>query len=340
MATTDTRFFQLSLSGTALGRLEEAEHFYLAGNLNEALAAAQQAWRESPQEPDVFRVLAYIHLARGEYEPAAQAAYQAVVIDGENPASYASLAQVYLSFQMLAKAEETLHTARQRFPRDAALLVLAADLLFRSHHDTQAVKAAQQALAINPRDGYAKALLGAYYLRSKRYDACAPLLRDVVDVYPQRWDYLRDLGIAQFHCGSMPDALQALSQSFRRNPSDTATQQYLFLALRWLRGRSFLTDATVYFYKRIQFCWVMNIIGVLLAIIAVAILLNQLSDGDSMGHGIDLTPYLIPTGLLVVGVALIWLTLPAARLSGRRGKKFEMGLWKTLRAQLPEKSGE
>ena len=25
----------------------------------------QQAWREHPQEPDVFRVLAYLHMARG-----------------------------------------------------------------------------------------------------------------------------------------------------------------------------------------------------------------------------------------------------------------------------------
>ena len=117
MTTSSNRFFQLMPTGPARVRLEEAEAFFLSGNLNEGLAAAQQAWREFPREPDVFRVLAYLHMARGEYPPASTAAYQSVLLEGDNPASHAILTQVYLTFNMLTDAEKALDLARRRFRR-------------------------------------------------------------------------------------------------------------------------------------------------------------------------------------------------------------------------------
>lgn len=232
MTATGKRFFHLSLTSPALGLLEEAEHYFLAGNLNEALAAAQQAWREHPGEPDVFRVLAYIHMARGEYPPAAQAAYQSVLLESANPASYATLAQVYITFNMLGNAEETLRAAQQQFPDDPALLVLRADVAFRLRRDDSGEHLAMQALHLNAGDGYAKALLGAYRLRQKRYPGAESLLREAVEVYPQRWDYLRDYGIALLHQQQYVKAREALTASFRLNSADNSTMQHLVYAQR------------------------------------------------------------------------------------------------------------
>jgi tetratricopeptide (TPR) repeat protein len=226
------RFFNLSPGGQATKRLEEAEDFFLAGNLNEALAAAQQAWREHPRESDVFRVLAYVHTARGEYPPAAQSAYQAVVTDGDNPASLATLAQVYLTFGMLPLAEETLVPAVQRFPDDSSLLALLADVRFRRHQEDAGRDLARRALQRNPTDAYAKALLGGHYLRRKDYDNAVQLLDRAAEVYDSRWDYQRDYGIAALHTAREETALHALIRSFRMNPADTRLQQYLHFALK------------------------------------------------------------------------------------------------------------
>ncbi len=136
MTTSTSHFFHISPLCTAHGRLEEAEQYFLMGNLDEALAAAQQAWREHPKEPDVFRVLAYLHMSRGEYPPAKQAARVAVQYDDKNPASYATLGQVYLTFNVRKMAEQTLMVGQQHFPDDAALLVLSADLNFRLKRET------------------------------------------------------------------------------------------------------------------------------------------------------------------------------------------------------------
>ncbi|MHB9022790.1 MAG: tetratricopeptide repeat protein [Armatimonadota bacterium] len=311
-----THFFYLNPNCPARARLLEAESYFLAGNLNEALAAAQQAWREHPTEPDVFRVLAYIHMARGEYPPAAQAAYQAVKIDSDNPASYAILTQVYVTFNMLQLAGETLDIALQRYPEDASLLVLAADTKFRRGKTGEAAEMAERALQQNPNDAYAQALLGTHRLRKKRYSDAELLLSGAVAAYPQRWDYWRDYGIALLHHGKPAEARDALTRSFHFNQADPLTQRSLYLALR-------LASAGPAWYPRLVFfCYRYNGLGAILLILGaiaffigvgwLAVLLRNWNN--------DMTNLLWANLLFFGGLALIILTFEGTLLSGRQGK--------------------
>jgi tetratricopeptide (TPR) repeat protein len=329
MTTTSNQFFQLSFPSPARARLEEAEAFFLSGNLNEALAAAQQAWREHPQEADVFRVLAYLHMARGEYTPASTAAYQAVVVDVENPASHAILTQVYLTFNMLGKAEETLVLARQRFPRDASLVVLEADLRFRKHQANLGAQLANQALALNPEDAYAKALLGVYHLRMKAYATSIDLLRAATQAYPQRWDYLRDLGIALLHVGAAAEARAALAQSLRLNPADASTKQHLFLALRQCASSPAIWRVALYFYDHSAFGWLLWILGLLSGIVGFIWLIWWFVPSDS-NTSVVYSDLITPMILLLGGIALMVLCHAGIRLHSRRGRNFELRLWKAL----------
>ena len=318
-----TLFFRLSPMGPASKRLAEAEHYYLQGNLNEALAAAQQAWREHPAEADVMRVLAYVHMSRGEYPPAAQAAWQAITRDGENPASYATMGQVYLTFNMLAQADETLSAAIKKFPNDVSLLVLAADLSFRRGNSDRGAELASRVLANNPDDGYAGALLGVYYKMKKRYPEAARLLTRAVQVYPRRWDYLRDLGISRLHTEEYAGALEALSLSFRRYPFDLDAKRHLFLALKLAAdSSSFYWRTAFFFFVNSAFGWLINIIGVVCSTVGLIWGLIALGDTDVS----------IMTPSLVFLFGLFLMILPHAGLIAgmRRGERFDRYLSREL----------
>lgn len=329
MDTTSNRFFQLMPTGPARVRLEEAEAFFLDGNLNEGLAAAQQAWREFPHEPDVFRVLAYLHMARGEYPPASTAAYQAVLLDGDNPASHAILTQVYLTFNMLLDAEKSLDIARRRFPQDASLVVLEADMRFRKHQPYLGAQLAKQALELNPDDAYAKALLGVYLVRVKKYPAGVAPLRAATQAYPQRWDYLRDLGIALLHVGAAEEARAALTQSLRINPADNTTKQHLYIALRLSTSSPAVWKVALYFYDHTSFGWLLWVLGLISGIVGLIWLLVWFFP-DEPHTPASYSEMITPLILLLGGIALIVLCHTGITLRGRKGKAFDMRLWKAL----------
>lgn len=273
MTDATVHFFRVPATCAARARLEEAEQYYLAGNLNEALAAAQQAWREQPREPDVFRVLAYLHMARGEYAPAAQAAYQAVTLDGEHALSYALLAQVYLTFNMHAKADETLTLAKQHFPDDPSLLTLLADLRFRQRRDREGEEVAIRALAANPEDGYTKALLAASHLRHRRFDAAARLFADAVTQYPQRWDYQRDLGAALLRTGAYDRARTALLEARRLNPDEHTIARLLYWALTLSPHATGFGKLAFFFFTHPGLGWLLNLCGLIAGIVGAVVLI-------------------------------------------------------------------
>jgi tetratricopeptide (TPR) repeat protein len=332
MTTASYHFFHLAPTCAARARLEEAEGFFLAGNLNEALAAARQAWREHSNEPDVFRILAYLHMTLGEYPPAAQAAYQGVVLDGDNPASFATLAQVYLTFNMLSLAEETLNTALPRFPNDPTLLTLSADVRFRRGQEGRAVEQVTLALQQNPQDGYAKALLGAHHLRHKHYTAAQKLLADAVEAYPQRWDYLRDYGISLVHTDQFELAQRMLAQSFRLNPMDQRAKQYLFLAFRMGKSHASPYWSTAFFFFRNSgWGWFLNIVGLLAA--AVGAIWGMVL---SFNWQNDVADVFWPGGLFLGGLILIIMTQAGITLHYRRGRRFDAFLSREVK-EMEEK---
>lgn len=337
MTETSPHFFHLSPTCQARARLEEAEHYFLAGNLNEALAAAQQAWREHPGEADVFRVLAYLHMARGEYPPAAQAAYQAVTLDGANPASYATLAQVYLTFNMLPLADETLTAALPQFPNDPTLLTLSADVRFRRGREGSAVEQVTLALQQNPHDGYAKALLGGHHLRRKHYTAAQKLLTDAVVSYPQRWDYLRDLGVTLVHTGDYRQAQRVLAQSFRLNPLDARARQYFFLSLRLgaTTPPSWHWVTLFFFYRNLGWAWFINLAGLLAALVGLIIALIQLVIINNATTTATTYVWLWwGLGVLLVGLVGILLTQGGIILHFRKHRSFDAYLSREAQAIL------
>jgi len=321
--------FHISATCAARERLEEAERYFLAGNLNEALAAAQQAWREHPQEPEVFRTLAYLHVARGEFAPAEQAAQQAMTIDPDTPASSATLAQVYLAFNRLGQAEKALVPARTRFPEELALIALEADLRFRLQQDQLGSELAISVLRQNPRDGYINALLGHHYLRTRNYANAVQMYNVAVEMYPQRWDYLRDLGTALLRCDEPYRAQEVLIQAFRLNPADNYLNQQLYFAHKiTTAGPSAYWTASLFFYDHATTGWLLHLLG--WGALLVGIINGY--NASTVSH-----PPLWPMLSFAGGIILVVLTQSGLTMRQRQGARFDATLRQWIE-QIGERS--
>jgi len=336
MTLTTGQFFTLTPTGAARARLQEAERYFLAGNLNEALAAAQQAWREHPQEPDVFRVLAYLHMARGEFPPAVQAARQAIVLQHDNPLSFAILAQVYLTFGVQKMARDVLTQAQERFPGDLTFTALLADLCMRSRQFRQGVELARRVLAGNPQDGYMKALLGQHFRMQRQYAEALPYLRDAVVLYPQRADYLRDLGIALLHLKLPDEAARCLAHSMLLNPRDALTKHYLFYAIHTERTASWYWHASWFFFEHGALGWIIFLIGCIALPVGGIWLLVAASNANTQWQELS-----VPLSILLIGLLALVLTSSGISMPFRKGDRFTLYLEQlTERLKLAEQPGE
>lgn len=336
MTLTTGQFFTLTPTGAARARLQEAERYFLAGNLNEALAAAQQAWREHPQEPDVFRVLAYLHMARGEFSPAVSAARQAIALEHDTPLSLAILAQVYLTFGMQKPAREVLTQAQERFPGDLTFTALLADLCMRTRQFRQGIELAQRVLAGNPQDGYMKALLGQHFRARRNYTEALPYLRDAVALYPQRADYLRDLGITLLHLKLPQEAARCLARSMRMNPRDLLTQHYLFYAIRTQQAASWYWRASWFFYEHGALGWIIFISGCFaLPVGGIWLLIADYLASPQWQK------FIMPLSILLISLLALVLTSSGITMPMRKGERFTLYLEQLVeRLKLEEQPGE
>jgi tetratricopeptide (TPR) repeat protein len=336
------RYFHVNPTSPARARLEEAEGYFLAGNYNESLAAAQQAWREHPREPDVYRILAYFHMVRGEYPPAAQAAYQAVVFDPDNPSSYATLAQVYLTFHMMQLAEDTLRVAHERFPDDLALSTLLADVYFRRGLNPDGERLALACLAQNPGDAYAKALIAKFRLSKGRNLDAAMLYADVVEAYPSRWDYLRDAGIALLHVRQVSAAVGMLDRSLGLNTDEISIKQHLYLALRMELDRPWYWRLAFVFFRQPGLGWLAIVFGAIATLVGLGWLTSASSGngGTPLVAGqADPSAVLLPFCLCIVGLALIIFPWTGTLLANAKGDSLDERLALQLDRRL-ERLGE
>lgn len=336
MTLTTGQFFTLTPTSAAHSRLQEAEGYFLAGNLNEALAAAQQAWREHPQEPDVFRVLAYLHMARGEFPPAVQAARQSVLLQNDNPLSFAILAQVYLTFGVQKLARDMLTQAQERFPGDLTFTALLADLCMRSRQFRQGVELAKRVLAGNPNDGYMKALLGQHFRTQRQYADAATYLRDAVVRYPQRADYLRDLGISLLHLKQPDEAARGLARSMMLNPRDALTKHYLFYAIRTEQAASWYWHASWFFFEHGVLGWIIFLIGCCATPVGGLWLLVVALNANTQWQALS-----VPLSILLIGILSLVLTSSGISMPLRKGDRFTLYLQQLVeRLKLAETPGE
>lgn len=117
----------------------------------EGLAAASEAVRLSPLEPQGYVVLAEAELANRHVNGAGTAAEQARQLDPEGTAGYLTLGRVALRRHQFAKAEEHFRGALARDPENAMAMNNLGVALQRQGRKPQAIHCFAEASRLDPR---------------------------------------------------------------------------------------------------------------------------------------------------------------------------------------------
>jgi len=95
----------------------------------------------------------------------------------------------------------------------------AGRLLAQNFHLPEAAKELEEAVAAQPENKLAAALLAKVYVQEHQPDRALPVLRKLLKEFPQDAYAWRDLGKAQFDLGQTNEAVQSLRVAVRLNPS-------------------------------------------------------------------------------------------------------------------------
>ena len=114
----------------------------------------------------------------------------------------------------------------------------------RDRSITEAVKTAKRAVAINNRDAYAYALLGAADLYSARHDDAVRSLKQAITVNPNDPHAHAVLGRTMVYLGEIETALDHVNRAIRLSPRDPLiTLWYSILSIAALSYNRILCTA-------------------------------------------------------------------------------------------------
>lgn len=131
----------------------------------------------------------------------------------------------------------------------------AAEILWESHRNDEAIAVAQKTLEIDPNFSPAHQWLGLAYLSEKRYPQAIPELEAAVRLSRERPDIMANLGVAYAQAGQTQQAKRILGQ-LRAGPS---ARYDSLLAIAWIlaalgqRDQAFAWANRVYPTRDIQF---------------------------------------------------------------------------------------
>ena len=169
----------------------------------------------------VLQTLGYVQISRESYAPAAEAFEQALALDQlpettQQRLRY-DLAQLYLTSGKTAKAIRLLERwFADTTQADATAYALLGHAYAQNNQYAKAITALQRAiqLSVQPHADWYEALLAMHYERES-WQACIPLLKDMLRLFPERQAYWSQLASVQLALKDYVAATTALELAYR-----------------------------------------------------------------------------------------------------------------------------
>ena len=194
--------------------------------------------RRDPQRADFRRNLAVARVRTGELEAAVAAAQDALALDAQDEEIYDALGEALHGLGRFAEAREAyeraveLDPARAGFHGDLGVVLVELDEL------DLALEELETAIRLDPGDPLVLYALAQVYAMRKQYAEAIPLLVDALgfqeDVARTDFDEARALGMlgfCQYKAGKRADGLASLQRSFELDPDDATYALVLGQAL-------------------------------------------------------------------------------------------------------------
>jgi superkiller protein 3 len=222
------------------------------GNLNEALAAYNQALEVIPENISKY----FVHSQRGEiyqklnhWQEAAAALEKASQLKPYDGETLLKLGFVYGELNRHQDAIVTFHRAIQLSPNNAKAYYELARIHYKLRQWTNSVEAFQKATYLKPDFAEAHNKLGEAYSELKLYREAAQAHRKAVLLRPAEFKYSYKLGLAFKNLGLHEEANMAFNKAISLNPHNAEAHYQLGLGFREL-GR--LQEALEAFKKALS----------------------------------------------------------------------------------------
>jgi len=232
-AALDT-FRQLAALGPAQAkqaRLEIIETYQTSGQIEPAIAEAQQAINQDPHDQDLRITYALLLGENDRTDDAAKALETLLTGSPDDRQIYVALAQVYERGRRFSEAERAAHQAEKfaKRPADNSLVWLLLGAIFQQQKQyDQAEREFLKALAVNPRDATVLNDFG-YMLaeRGVRLDEAVSLVKRALKEDDTNAAFLDSLGWAYYKQNRLTEAEQYLLKAIVRKGHDPTILTHL-----------------------------------------------------------------------------------------------------------------
>lgn len=221
--------------------LDLASHLLWHEKPWDALVLALQAQQASPWKADVHFVAAHALAATGQCDEAAAAATRTARLIAADDARRLPGAE-----QLLA---ERVRVCRTPAAREAEAVYLKAKAAIGERDFTSAATLLQQAIAKDPANASARALLGTVYTEMKQYAEAIKVLRLLSEIAPDDVHVWGLLGAALEASGAKNEAEEAFRRDVQVDPEDWRSRRAL---ARFLMRAGRAAEAVPEFEKAAQ----------------------------------------------------------------------------------------
>lgn len=217
-----------------MGRhLAHARVLFQQDRYEEAMQKAGQALAE--QEDDVAEchgLIALCLIERGQFDPAEEAAREALAHDAANSWSHYVLARVLLGRNRFAEALEASDQAILINPTEPAYCVLKGALKLAQSDFRGALEQADAGLALDPEDASCRNLRARALFKLGRNEEATETLRDALSDDPEDDASHANQGWVLLQSGRREQALEHFSEALRLDPNNDWARQGLLEALK------------------------------------------------------------------------------------------------------------
>jgi len=187
--------------GDAVDRLSE-------GKFDEAIALLRECLKINPREPDFYETLGLAFQLRGTLDEALKAFQQGLQLKSKNAQFNWYIADIYRQMRDDERFETYLLDAAEGF---------------------------KEILKTDPRNVHAQEMLADCYGKMRFFDEAVEVYNKLIEMFPYKAEYRRDLGALLYEMDCLDDAQESLVEALRNAPEDASS--YLYLGLVYYKKR-------------------------------------------------------------------------------------------------------
>lgn len=189
-------------------RFGEAVDLLAAGKFDESITLLRECLKINPREPDFYETMGLAFQLKGELDEALKSFQQGLQLKCRNAQFNWYISDIYRQLRDDERYETYLLDAAEGF---------------------------KEILKTDPRNVHAQEMLADCYGKMRFYDEAVEVYNKLIEMFPYKAEYRRDLGSLLYEMDCLEEAQENLVEALRNAPEDASS--YLYLGLVYYKKR-------------------------------------------------------------------------------------------------------